>query len=232
MTLTWALDVARVVVAPMIPFAAQQEDLGGLAGWVVDVIEELGPVGIGALIALENLVPPIPSEIILPFAGFSANRGDLNVVAAWVAATIGSLIGAWILYGVGALIGYERIRLLAGKRWFVLFGQSDLDRGERFFEKYGSWIVFFGRFVPLVRSIVSVPAGVERMPLLRFSLLTAAGSAVWNAVFLAAGYELGDRWEDVEGWIQPLSYVVVLLLLAGLGWLTLRKLRARRPRDA
>ena len=85
----------------------------------------------------------------------------------------------------------------------MLFGQSDLDRGERFFEKYGSWIVFFGRFVPLVRSIVSVPAGVERMPLLRFSLLTAAGSAVWNAVFVAAGYELGDRWEDVEGWIQP-----------------------------
>ena len=84
-----------------------------------------------------------------------------------------------------------------------------------------------------MRSIVSVPAGVERMPLLRFSLLTAAGSAVWNAVFVAAGYELGDRWEDVEGWIQPVSYVVVLLLLAGLGWLTLRKLRARRPaRDA
>ncbi|MET0895298.1 MAG: DedA family protein [Acidimicrobiia bacterium] len=205
-----------------------QQDLGGLAGWVVDVIDKLGPLGIGALIALENVVPPIPSEIILPFAGFSANRGDLNVVAAWVAATIGSLIGAWILYGVGALIGYDRIRTLAGKRWFILFGASDLDRGERFFEKYGGWIVFFGRFIPLVRSIVSVPAGVERMPLLKFSLLTMAGSAIWNAVFIAAGYELGTRWEDVEGWVQPASYVVVLLLVVGIVWLAVRKLRASR----
>ena len=208
------------------------EELGGLAGWVVDVIDRLGPIGIGALIALENIVPPIPSEIILPFAGFSANRGDLNVVAAWIAACIGSLIGAYVLYGVGALVGYERIRVLAGKRWFILFGESDLDRGERFFERYGSWIVFFGRFVPLVRSIVSVPAGVERMPLPKFTLLTLVGSGIWNAVFIAAGYELGDRWDEVEGWIQPLSYVVVGLLLVGLGWLTIRKLRAVRARRA
>lgn len=205
-----------------------EEHLSGLAGWVVDVIDKLGPVGIGALIALENVVPPIPSEIILPFAGFSANRGDLNVIAAWVAATIGSLIGAWILYGVGALIGEERVEQLADKRWFILFGESDLRRGERFFEKYGSWMVFFGRFIPLVRSIVSVPAGLERMPLLKFSLLTLAGSAIWNAVFIAAGYELGGRWDEVEGWIQPASYVVVGLLLVGLAWLTYRKVRAVR----
>jgi membrane protein DedA with SNARE-associated domain len=210
----------------------KEEELGGLAGWVVDVIDKLGPVGIGALIALENIVPPIPSEIILPFAGFSANRGDLNVIAAWVAATIGSLIGAWVLYAVGALIGEERIEHLADKRWFILFSRSDLARGERFFGRYGSWIVFFGRFVPLVRSIVSVPAGLERMPLLKFSLLTAAGSAIWNAVFIAAGWELGGRWDEVEGWIQPASYVVVGLLLVGLGWLTFRKLRAVRARRA
>jgi membrane protein DedA with SNARE-associated domain len=209
---------------------SNEQQLSGLAGWVVDVIDKLGPLGIGALIALENVVPPIPSEIILPFAGFSANRGDLNVLAAWVAATIGSLIGAWILYGVGALIGEERIELLASKRWFVLFGQSDLERGEKFFDRHGGWIVFFGRFIPLVRSIVSVPAGVERMPLLKFSLLTMAGSAIWNAVFIAAGYELGSRWDQVEGWIQPASYVVVVLLLIGLGWLTLRKIRANRAR--
>jgi len=211
---------------------AKEEELGGLAGWVVDVIDKLGPLGVGGLIALENVVPPIPSEIILPFAGFSANRGDLNVIAAWVAATVGSLIGAWVLYAVGALIGYDRICHLAEKRWFILFGASDLARGERFFDRYGSWIVFFGRFVPLVRSIVSVPAGIERMPLLRFSLLTALGSAIWNAIFIAAGYELGSRWDDVEGWIQPASYVVVALLLVGIGWLTFRKLRAVRAQRA
>jgi membrane protein DedA with SNARE-associated domain len=210
----------------------KNDDLGGLAGWVVDVIDRLGPLGIGALIALENIVPPIPSEVILPFAGFSANRGDLNVLAAWIAATIGSLVGAYVLYGVGALIGYDRIRVLADKRWFILFGPSDLDRGERFFNRYGSWIIFFGRFIPLVRSIVSVPAGVERMPLLRFTVLTALGSGIWNAIFIAAGYELGDRWDEVEGWIQPASYVVVGLLLVALVWLAIRKLRAGRIRRA
>jgi membrane protein DedA with SNARE-associated domain len=210
----------------------KNDDLGGLAGWVVDVIDRLGPLGIGALIALENIVPPIPSEVILPFAGFSANRGDLNVLAAWIAATIGSLVGAYVLYGVGALIGYDRIRVLADKRWFILFGPSDLDRGERFFNRYGSWIIFFGRFIPLVRSIVSVPAGVERMPLLRFTVLTALGSGIWNAIFIAAGYELGDRWAAVEGWIQPASYVVVGLLLVALVWLAIRKLRAGRIRRA
>jgi membrane protein DedA with SNARE-associated domain len=208
------------------------EELGGLAGWVVDVVDRLGPFGIGVLIALENIVPPVPSEIILPFAGFSANRGDLNVVAAWIAACIGSLVGAYVLYGVGALVGYERIRALAGKRWFILFGVADLDRGERFFGRYESWVVFFGRFIPLVRSIVSVPAGVERMPIGKFTLLTLAGSAIWNAVFIAAGYELGDRWEDVEGWVQPLSFVVVGLLLVGLGWLSIRKIRGVRARGA
>ncbi len=208
------------------------EKVTGLAGWVVDVVDRLGPLGVGLLIALENVVPPIPSEVILPFAGFSAARGDLNWFAAWVAATLGALVGAWVLYGVGALVGRERLEELAGKRWFVLFGRSDLERGERFFDRYESWIVFFGRFIPLVRSIVSVPAGVERMPAARFTLLTAAGSGIWNAAFLFAGYEMGRRWDQVEGWVGPIGYVVVALLLVGLAWLTLRKLRMVRAQRA
>lgn len=204
------------------------EDLGGLAGWVVDIIERIGAPGVGALVALETAFPPIPSEVILPFAGFSAARGDLNVVAAWVAATIGGLVGAWLLYGVGALVGYDRLQHLAAQRWFPLFGPGDLARGERFFERYGNQIVLFGRCVPLVRSIVSVPAGVERMPLLRFSALTALGSGIWNAIFIGAGYQLGNRWERVEGYIQPFTYTVVGLLgLFGL-WLVYRKVQAVR----
>ena len=207
---------------------SSQEELGGLAGWVVDVIEQIGAVGVGALVALENVFPPIPSEVILPFAGFSASRGDINVVLAWVAATIGGLVGAWVLYGVGMAVGYDRVHELAGKRWFVLFGVSDLERGERFFGRYGDKVILFGRCIPLVRSIISVPAGIDRMPLARFTLLTALGSGVWNAVFIGAGYELGDRWDRVERWIQPVGYAVVALLALGLLWLAWRKVRAIR----
>jgi len=207
---------------------AGASEADGLTGWVVDVIGDIGEVGVGALIALENVFPPIPSEAILPFAGFSAAEGDLNAVAAWFAATVGALLGAYVLYGVGALIGTDRLRVLSTKRWFILFGENDLDRGERFFERYGQLIVFFGRFVPLVRSIVSVPAGAERMPLVRFTLLTAAGSAIWNAVFIAIGYQLGNRWTEVEGWLEPIGYAVVAIIAAVVLWLAIRKLRATR----
>lgn len=201
------------------------EDLGGLAGWVVDVIEAIGEPGVGALVALETAFPPIPSEVILPFAGFSANQGDINVVLAWVFATLGALVGAWVLYGIGALLGEDRLEQLAAARWFPFFGAKDLARGERAFARFGDQMVLFGRCVPLVRSVVSVPAGVERMPLVRFTVLTAIGSGVWNALFIGAGYQLGDRWERVEGWVQPLSYLVVALLAAAVVWLVVRKRR-------
>lgn len=203
-----------------------EEELDGIAGWAVDTIESLGEVGVGALIALENLFPPIPSEVILPFAGFAASQGDVNLVGAWVAATLGALFGALVLYGVGALIGIERLRLLASKRWFVLFGEADLRRGERFFDRHGAKVVLLGRCVPLVRSIVSVPAGVDRMPLVPFVLLTLLGSGVWNALFIGLGHAAGDRWERIEGWVTPIAYAVVAVLLAAVGWLAVRKLRA------
>lgn len=205
-----------------------ETELGGVTGWVVDVIESIGEVGVGALIALENIFPPIPSEAILPFAGFSANRGDINLVLAWVAATLGALVGAWVLYGVGRIIGYDRLQVLAQKRWFFLFGPSDLARGERFFERHGAAIVLVGRCIPLVRSIVSVPAGWSKMPIGQFTMLTAIGSAIWNAVFIGLGYQLGDRWERVEGWVGPLSYAVVAAILGYVGWLAFRKVSAVR----
>jgi len=200
--------------------------------WVVDIVERLGALGVGLLIFLENVLPPIPSEVILPFAGFAAEQGRLNVVAAWFAATIGSLAGALFLYGIGAFVGEERLRELSRKRWFVFFGEKDFDRGDRFFERYGTWVVFFGRFIPLVRSIVSVPAGLERMAIPRFVVLTFIGSGIWNAVFITAGWILGDNYERVERFVAPASYLVVALLgLAGL-WLIWRKLQARRSATA
>ncbi len=195
---------------------------------LLEVVEGVGEVGVGVLVALENLFPPIPSEVILPFAGFQADRGELNLVLAWVAATIGALVGALVLYGLGAWVGSERLHELAGKRWFVVLSQKDYERGERIFDRHGAKFVLFGRCIPLVRSVVSVPAGVARMPLVQFCAYTAAGSAVWNALFIGAGYQLGRNYDRVEGWVQPVAYTVLAALVVWAAWLTTRKLRRLR----
>lgn len=204
------------------------EETSGVAGWITDVIDSVGEVGVGLLIALENVFPPLPSELILPFAGFAAERGDLNIVLAWVAATIGALVGALVLYGVGAVVGYDRLHDLAGKRWFLLLGQRDLERGSRLFERYEAPIILGGRCVPLVRSVVSIPAGIARMPLARFCLYTAIGAGLWNALFIYLGSVVGDNYERVEGYVKPFSYAVLLLLLAGAAYLVLRTIRRKR----
>lgn len=194
------------------------------------IVDSLGEIGVGLLIFLENVVPPIPSEVILPLAGFRSRTGALNVWLTWPAATAGSVLGALVLYGVGAWLGYDRLHALAGKRWFILTSQKDLERGERIFEQHGGKIVLLGRCVPLIRSVVSIPAGISRMHLPRFLALTAIGSGVWNALFIGLGWVLGENWAAVEGWLGPISYVVLGLVVIGLVWLTVRKLRSRSAR--
>ncbi len=198
---------------------------GGVTGWVFSIVDRLGEVGIGLLIFLENIVPPIPSEVILPLAGFRARTGALNVWLAWPAATLGSVLGAVALYGLGAWLGYDRLHALAGKRWFFLTSQKDLDRGERIFHEHGGKMVLLGRCVPVVRSLVSIPAGIARMPLPRFLTLTTIGSGVWNALFIGLGWVLGENWEQVQGWLGPVTYVVLGLAVVGLVWLAVRKAR-------
>ncbi len=207
---------------------AAAEETGGVAGWVTDVISSIGEVGVGLLIALENIFPPLPSELILPFAGFAAERGELNIYLAWLAATVGALVGALVLYGVGALVGYDRLHELAGKRWFILVGQKDLERGEKVFARYEGPIVLFGRCVPLVRSVVSIPAGVARMPIARFCLFTALGAGVWNAIFIYAGSVAGSNYERIEGYVQPVSYLVVAVLFVLVLALVVRTVRRKR----
>jgi membrane protein DedA with SNARE-associated domain len=197
-------------------------------GWLIDVIDALGESGIGFLIFLENIFPPIPSEAILPLGGFRAEQGEMNLVVVWVAATLGALAGALVLYGLGVVVGYDRLHELAGKRWFVVLSQKDLERGNRFFDHHGGKIVVLGRCVPLVRSVVSVPAGLARMNLATFCLLTVIGSGVWNAIFVGAGWVLGDNYERIEGWVAPFSYVVAAVGLVGIVVLIVRKQRRRR----
>lgn len=190
------------------------------------LIVRLGEPAVGALIALETVVPPIPSEVVLPFAGFQAARGHLNPVMAWVASTIGSLVGAWLLYGLGAAVGRDRLAVLAAKRWFIVFGVRDLERGERFFVRHGAAIVLVGRCLPLVRSIVSIPAGLEHMSVARFSLFTVIGSGIWNGAFIAAGWYLEERWKELGRLVQPVGLTVLALLVIGLAATAVRKLKA------
>jgi membrane protein DedA with SNARE-associated domain len=197
-----------------------------VADWVFSIVDRLGAAGVGLLILLENIVPPIPSEVILPLAGFRARTGGVNVVAVWPAATAGSVLGALLLYGLGAWLGYDRLHRLAGHRWFVFVSQKDMERGERVFERHGGKVVLLARCVPFLRSVVSIPAGISGMPLVRFVVLTAVGSGIWNAAFLALGWVLGENWDQVEGVLGPVSYVVLALLAVGLVVLMVRRVRS------
>ncbi|BCJ62478.1 DedA family protein [Micromonospora endophytica] len=198
----------------------------GLVGFVTDLVERLGGPGAGLAVALENLFPPIPSEVILPLAGFAAAQGRMSVVGAIFWTTLGSLLGALALYYIGAGLGRERTRAIAAK--LPLVKVSDIDRTEEWFIKHGVKAVFFGRMIPIFRSMISIPAGVERMPVLTFVLYTTLGSLIWNTTFVLAGYLLGDNWHLVEGYAGILQNVVIVACVLGLIWFVVTRLRRSR----
>ncbi len=184
-----------------------------MTGWIEYLIEAFGALGVALLMILENLFPPIPSEFILPFAGFLVGRGELGFLPALVASTAGSLSGALILYALGRWGGRNLI-LRYGR--FLRVKEADLDRAEGWFDKYDQWVVLFGRMVPGVRSVVSIPAGMLRMPFLQFVLLTTAGSAAWNALLLGAGWYLGENWQQIQGIVGSVSNFVLILVAVAL----------------
>jgi membrane protein DedA with SNARE-associated domain len=188
--------------------------LNDLAGWVQDVIEQLGALGVALLVILENVFPPIPSEIVLPFAGFVAQRGDGSVVVMILAATAGAVIGALVLYAIAALIGDVRLAAFIERfgKWFGV-KPSDLARAEAWFDRHSVAAVLLGRCVPLIRSVVSIPAGFRRMRLVPFVAYTAVGSAAWNTALIGAGAILGDQWDKVEPYVAVLQYVVIAVIL-------------------
>ncbi|MEY3924690.1 MAG: hypothetical protein RIQ63_41 [Actinomycetota bacterium] len=205
--------------------------LSNLATWVQDVIESLGYLGVALLVIAENLFPPIPSEIVLPFAGFVARRGDGSVVVMVLAATVGSVVGALILYAIAAAIGPERIHSFVVRfgKWFGV-KESDMVRAEEWFDRRSNAAVLIGRCVPLIRSLVSIPAGFRRMNFARFALLTAIGSAVWNIALIGAGAALGDQWDRVGDYVGIFQWVVITALVVAVARFSLLKLRARRSR--
>ncbi len=206
--------------------AESGQPLGGLVGWVLDVIEALGAPGVGLLIALESIFPPIPSEVVLPLAGFLAGQGRLGFVSVTVWATVGSLVGALFLYWLGAALGTERLCRLADR--IPLMDGRDVERAERWFARHGVWAVLIGRMVPGMRSLVSIPAGVQRMPLWLFSGLTVIGSAIWNIAFIGLGHLLGDRWTEVGKYSDVLNYLVIGAAVVVVAVLVVRRARRRR----
>jgi membrane protein DedA with SNARE-associated domain len=195
---------------------------------VTGLVETLGGPGAGLAVALENLFPPIPSEVILPLAGFAAARGDLNLVSAIVWTTLGSVVGALALYGVGALLGRDRVRALAAR--LPLIRLSDVDRTEAWFARHGVKAVFFGRMIPIFRSLISIPAGLERMPLVTFLAYTTLGSLIWNTTFILAGYGLGENWAAIGEWVGAYQNGVIAVCAVALIWFGVsRLLRTRRP---
>jgi membrane protein DedA with SNARE-associated domain len=200
---------------------------GRLVGLVTDLVERLGGPGAGLAVALENLFPPIPSEVILPLAGFTASQGKMNLFAAIAWTTLGSVVGAVALYYVGVVLGRDRVRAIAAR--LPLVRMDDVDRTEVWFARHGAKAVFCGRMIPIFRSLISIPAGVERMPVARFLLYTTLGSLIWNTVFVMAGYLLGENWHAVETYAGAFQNVVIVVCVLAVGYfVTSRLLRTRR----
>lgn len=214
-----------------IPLAAPQGPSDGVAGWAADLVDTLGGPGAGLAIALENLFPPLPSEVILPLTGFAAGRGAIGLLSALLWTTLGSVVGALALYGIGALIGRDRIYALWHR--LPLVKTSDLERTEAWFAAHGTKAVLLGRMVPIFRSLISVPAGLEQMRLPVFLALTTLGSLLWNSALVLAGYWLGEQWDLVEGYVGILSKAVAgLVVLTVAVWLAVRVREGRRARYA
>lgn len=206
------------------------EDLTGLAGLAVSVIDALGEIGVGALTLLETVFPPIPSEVVLPLAGFLVQQGRMNLALVLVAATLGGLIGAYVLYFLGLKLGEERV--IRGMSRLPLVDRSDFEKSTDWFHRHGRSAVFFGRLIPGLRSLISIPAGSSRMPLATFTLLTVLGSLVWNSLLVGLGMLLGTQYRLVDRYSSILNYALWAVIVGFVVWLIVRRVRrSRAERD-
>ena len=184
--------------------------------WIMEFIGEYGYFGVCFLLLIENLFPPIPSEIILTFSGFMTGITTMTKSGVIIAATIGSVVGAMVLYSIGMFIDMKRLERFVERRgrWLRLT-KKDLRRAEGWFDKYGPWTVFFCRLVPLLRSLISVPAGMSHMNFPLFIFLTAIGSFIWNTILVTIGFAVGENWESIVGYMDVYSMIVYVLLAIG-----------------
>lgn len=203
--------------------------LSNLGDWIKNVIETLGYPGIVLVMALENVFPPIPSELVMPLAGFMANEGTFSLLGVIIAGMIGSVLGALILYYFGAWANELVIRRFL-RRWgrYAFVSESDLDVSLSYFHRHGEAVIFFGRLIPLVRSLISIPAGMDRMPMGKFLFYTVLGTTIWSAILSYAGWVLKENYEAVAGYVERYQSVVIGLILVGI--LAFVYLRIVKPR--
>lgn len=201
--------------------------VGDVLNWVVGLVETLGYPGLAIVVALENVFPPIPSEAVLPLAGYLVSQGRMTLWGAVLASTVGSVVGALVLYWLGAAWGEERVRSLVQKhgRWLTV-DEEDLDRANDWFDKHGRAAIFIARLAPFTRSIISIPAGVKRMPITTFLIFTTLGSGIWNAILIGAGMLLGANWGLVEKYQSYFGTGVLVVLVGAVVWFVGRRLLA------
>ena len=214
---------------------AISEFISSLPSLIGKAVETNQWVGYGAILIsmfLENLIPPIPSELIMPLGGFYVAQGQLDFLPVVFAGLIGTVIGALPWYGIGKLVNEEKLEKWLDKngRWIGINPQ-DLARSRKWFNRYGVSLVFWGRLVPGIRTLISVPAGIELMPITPFLIWTSAGSLIWTLFLTVTGFYLGDNYTNIEKWISPFSNVfkTIILLSASVAviifiYKTLRKL--------
>ncbi|MEW8966829.1 DedA family protein [Exiguobacterium alkaliphilum] len=185
--------------------------------WMIGIIEQFGYVGIAFMIFIENVFPPIPSEVVLLFGGFFAVKTDLMIWLVIVAATVGAIAGAVLLYGIGLYLDVEQI-----EKWTKKYGKwirldlDDVHKADAWFDRYGGWMVFFGRLMPVIRSLISLPAGMSNMPFVKFLLLSTAGTLIWNSILIFIGIRVGENWESILRYLDVYSYAIYALLAVGL----------------
>ncbi len=204
-----------------------------LIGNAVAANQWMGYFAIFVAMFLENLFPPIPSELIMPLGGFYVHQGQLEFFPVVLAGLFGTLLGAFPWYYLGRLVNEERLEgwLRTHGRWIGI-SPDELARTRRWFSRYGSLLVFWGRLVPGIRTLISVPAGIELMPMTPFLIWTTAGSFIWTLILTLAGFALGEGYNSVELWIEPVAKSVKILLIftviTSFCWLILRALQRRK----
>jgi len=184
---------------------------------IINIMNKFGYLGIMLLIAIENIFPPIPSEVILTFGGFMTKRpnSEITVIGVIIASTIGSIIGAIALYYIGKILNKERLKKIVSGKWgkILRLKPKDIESADHWFDTKGNKTVFFCRFIPIVRSLISIPAGMSEMKLSKFLLYTVLGSLGWNSVLVVLGSIMGENWELVASIIDKYSYIVLALLI-------------------
>ena len=188
-----------------------------MENWITQFMEQYGYLGVFLMIALENVFPPIPSEIILPFGGFMTTYTSMTVPGVVIASTAGSVVGAMILYGIGLLLDVERLEKIIDRFGHILrITKEDVHKADAWFDKYGIWTVLFCRMVPLIRSLISIPAGMSNMKFWLFIVFTTVGTLIWNIILVSVGAALGDNWDRITEFMDVYSNIAYAIIGIGI----------------